>query len=138
MAYPRLVGNGIDRSRLAMIVAVLNRRAGLNLSSCDVFVNVAGGVRIDEPAADLAIAMAIASAHRDRPVKGKTAFFGELSLTGDLRFCIGAERRIEEANKMGIEMVVLPGKNAGGLGDHDGIELLDAGNLSQAMARVFD
>ncbi|MDO8736589.1 MAG: DNA repair protein RadA, partial [Thermoleophilia bacterium] len=85
MQYPRQVGNGIDRGRMAMIVAVLGRRAGLNLGGNDIFVNVAGGVRVDEPAADLAVAMAIASAHRDRPLKAKTACFGELSLTGDLR-----------------------------------------------------
>ncbi|MEK7817765.1 MAG: DNA repair protein RadA, partial [Actinomycetota bacterium] len=71
-AYPRLVGNGIGRERLAMIAAVLGRRAGLNLAASDIFVNVAGGVRVDEPAADLAVALAIASAHRDRPVRPKT------------------------------------------------------------------
>ncbi|MHB0915995.1 MAG: DNA repair protein RadA [Thermoleophilia bacterium] len=137
--YPKLVANGIDRGRLAMIVAVLGRRAGLRLSGSDVFVNVAGGVRVDEPAADLAIAMAIASAHRDRPVGGRTAFFGELSLTGDLRFCIGAERRIEEALKMGIDRVVLPAKNAEGFTrGFTGIEVQEAGSVSLAMARVFD
>jgi DNA repair protein RadA/Sms len=139
MEYPRLVGNGIERSRLAMIVAVMGRRAGLRLAGSDVFVNVAGGVRIDEPAADLAIAMAIASAHRDRPVSGKTAFFGELSLTGDLRFCIGADRRVEEAVKMGIETVVMPRKNAEGLArKFSGIEVLGAANVSAAMTRVLD
>jgi DNA repair protein RadA/Sms len=124
---------------MAMIVAVLGRRAGLNLGGSDIFVNVAGGVRVDEPAADLAVAMAIASAHRDRPLKARTACFGELSLTGDLRFCIGAERRIEEALKMGIEMVVLPAKNAAALGrSYEGIELVEAANISQALAKVFD
>lgn len=139
MQYARQVGNGIDRSRLAMIVAVLGRRAGLNLAGSDIFVNVAGGVRVDEPAADLAVALAIASAHRDRPVKGRVACFGEVSLTGDLRFCIGAERRVDEALKMGIETVVLPAKNAAALGgSYNGVELVEAGNLSQALARVFD
>ncbi|MHB8793825.1 MAG: DNA repair protein RadA [Thermoleophilia bacterium] len=139
MQYPRQVGNGIDRGRMAMIVAVLGRRAGLNLGGSDIFVNVAGGVRVDEPAADLAVAMAIASAHRDRPLKARTACFGELSLTGDLRFCIGAERRIDEALKMGIEMVLLPAKNAAALGrSYEGIELVEAANISQALAKVFD
>ncbi len=136
LAYPKLVGTGIDRGRLAMIVAVLSRRAGLNLAGSDVFVNVAGGVRVEEPAADLAVALAIASAHRDSPLKGKTACFGELSLTGDLRFCIGAERRLDEAAKMGIEAVVLPHKNAGSL-SVPGVEVLAAGNLSAALAQVF-
>ncbi|RJQ41905.1 MAG: DNA repair protein RadA [Gaiellales bacterium] len=139
MEYPRLVANGIERGRLAMIVAVLGRRAGLNLAGSDVFVNVAGGVRVDEPAADLAIAMAIASAQRDRPVPGKTAFFGELSLTGDLRYCIGADRRVEEALKMGIGTVVMPAKNADGITrSHEGIELRGAASVSLALARVFD
>jgi len=139
MQYPRLVGNGIDRGRLAMIVAVLGRRAGLNFGGSDIFVNVAGGVRVDEPAADLAVALAIASAHRDRPLKARTACFGELSLTGDLRFCIGAERRIDEAVKMGIETVVLPAKNVAALGrEYNGVELAEAGNLSLALAKVFD
>ncbi|MHB1361025.1 MAG: DNA repair protein RadA [Thermoleophilia bacterium] len=139
MQYPRLVGNGIDRGRLAMIVAVLGRRAGLNLSGCDIFVNVAGGVRVEEPAADLAVALAIASAHRDRPLKAKAACFGELSLTGDLRFCIGAERRIDEALKMGIETLVLPAKNAASLGRaYDSAGIVEAGNLSMALAKVFD
>ncbi len=139
MQYPRLVGNGIDRGRLAMIVAILGRRAGLNLGGNDVFVNVAGGVRVDEPAADLAVALAIASAHRDRPLRAKAACFGELSLTGDLRFCIGAERRIDEAVKMGVRTVVLPAKNVSALGrGYDGIELVEAANLSLALTRMFD
>jgi len=139
MQYPRLVGNGIDRGRLAMIVAVLGRRAGLNLAGSDIFVNVAGGVRVDEPAADLAVALAIASAHRDRPLKARAACFGELSLTGDLRFCIGAERRLDEAVKMGIGTLVLPAKNVAALGrPYDSIELVEAGNLSLALARMFD
>lgn len=137
--YPRLVGNGIDRSRLSMIVAVLGRRAGLALGACDVFVNVAGGVRIEEPAADLAVAIAIASAHRDTPARGRTACFGELRLTGDLRFCVGAERRLDEARKMGIEAVVLPHKNAAAITDGQaGIELLEAGNVSMALAKAID
>lgn len=138
MQYPRLVGNGIDRGRLAVITAVLGRRAGLHLGGSDVFVNVAGGVRVEEPAADLAIALAIASAQRDRPLPGKSACFGELSLTGDLRFCIGAERRIDEAAKMGIETLVLPQKNVDALGrKYDGMQLLGARNISAALAKVF-
>lgn len=138
LSSPRLVGNGIERGRLAMIVAVLGRRAGLNLSGSDVFVNVAGGMRVDEPAADLAVALAIASAHRDAPLKGRTACFGELSLTGDLRFCIGAERRLDEALKMGIETVVLPAKNAAAVnGSYGDLQLLEAGNISMALARIM-
>lgn len=137
-SYPRMIGNGIDRGRLAMITAVLGRRAGLNLAGNDIFVNVAGGVRVEEPAADLAVAVAIASAHRDRPVKPKTACFGEISLTGDLRFCVGAERRVDEAAKMGIETVVMPEKNVAAMGAPNGVELLPARNISAALSKVFD
>jgi DNA repair protein RadA/Sms len=139
MAYPKLIGNGIERGRLAMITAVLGRRAGLNLAGNDVFVNVAGGVRVEEPAADLGVALAIASAHRDRPLKARTACFGELSLTGDLRFCVGAERRIDEAAKMGIESVILPAKNAAVVGMIDeGVKLLPAKSLATAISIMFD
>lgn len=137
--YPRLVGNGVDRGRLAMITAVLGRRAGLNLAGNDIFVNAAGGVRVEEPAADLAVALAIASAHRDRPPRARTACFGEISLTGDLRFCVGAERRVDEAAKMGIEAVILPDKNAAAMGkSYAGVKLLPASSLSAALGNIFD
>ncbi len=135
-AYPRIVGNGVDRGRLSMIVAVLGRRAGVDLGASDVFVNVAGGVRVEEPAADLAVALALASARRDVPLKRGMACFGELSLTGDLRFCIGAERRRDEAEKMGIETLLVPRKNAGDL-EAGGVELLAAGDLATALARAM-
>ncbi len=138
LVYPKLVGTGIDRGRLAMIVAVLGRRAGLNLSGSDVFVNVAGGMRVEEPAADLAVALAIASAHRDAPLAGKTACFGELSLTGELRFSMGAERRLDEAAKMGVGAVIMPAKNAGALRQgYRPVKLLEAGNISAALAQAF-
>ncbi len=138
LAYPKLVGTGIDRGRLAMIVAVLGRRAGLNLAASDVFVNVAGGMRVEEPAADLAVALAIASALRDSPMRGRTACFGELSLTGELRFSVGAERRLDEAAKMGIDAMIMPAKNAGSLGRGKlPAALLEAGNISAALALAF-
>jgi DNA repair protein RadA/Sms len=108
LAMPRRVGTGVDPKRLAMIVAVLGRHAGLALASADVFVNVAGGVRIEEPGADLAVALAIASASHGVPVVEKAAAFGEIGLTGRLRVASQAERRIEECAKLGIEVVVAP------------------------------
>ena len=102
LAMPRRVGTGVDPKRLAMIVAVLSRHAGLSLGQADVFVNVAGGVRIDEPGADLAVAMAIASAARGAPVREGTAAFGEIGLTGRLRPAAQAERRLEECAKFGV------------------------------------
>jgi len=110
---PRRVANGIDRNRLSMILAVLARHGGPSLGSADVFVNVAGGVRIEEPGADLAVAMAIASATRDEPLSGSGApsgCFGEVGLTGELRYVAHADRRLEEAARFGLEQIVLPAR----------------------------
>ena len=108
LAMPRRVATGVDPKRLAMIVAVLARHAGIGLGQADVFVNVAGGVRIDEPGADLAIALAIASAAKRVPVKAGIAAFGELGLTGRLRAATQADRRLEECAKLGLRGVVAP------------------------------
>jgi DNA repair protein RadA/Sms len=108
LAMPRRVGTGVDPKRLAMIVAVLGRHAAVPLASADVFVNVAGGVRIEEPGADLAIALAIASAARGVPVGESMAAFGEIGLTGRLRQASQAERRLDECAKLGIATVVAP------------------------------
>jgi DNA repair protein RadA/Sms len=108
LAMPRRVGTGVDPKRLAMIVAVLGRHAGVPLGAADVFVNVAGGVRIDEPGADLAVALSIASAARGVPLREGIASFGELGLTGRLRAAAQAERRLEECAKLGVTTVVAP------------------------------
>ncbi len=108
LAMPRRVATGVDPKRLAMIVAVLGRHARLALGGADVFVNVAGGVRIDEPGADLAIALAIASAAKGVPVEDGLAAFGELGLTGRLRVAAQAERRLEECAKLGLRAVLAP------------------------------
>jgi DNA repair protein RadA/Sms len=108
LAMPRRVGTGVDPKRLAMIVAVLSRHAGLALGTADVFVNVAGGVRIDEPGADLGIALAIASAARGVPVREGVAAFGEIGLTGRLRPATQADRRVEECVKFGSGTVLGP------------------------------
>ena len=110
---PRRVANGVDRNRVALVLAVLARHAGLPLGACDIFVSVAGGVRVDEPGADLAVALALASAARgvalgagDRPL----AAFGEVGLTGELRHAAHPDRRLSEAAKFGLEPVVSPGE----------------------------
>jgi DNA repair protein RadA/Sms len=108
LAMPRRVATGIDPKRLAMIVAVLSRHAGVALGQADVFVNVAGGVRIDEPGADLAVALAIASAARGVPVHEGLGAFGEIGLTGRLRPAAQAERRLEECRKLGLTRVLAP------------------------------
>jgi DNA repair protein RadA/Sms len=108
LAMPRRVATGVDPKRLAMIVAVVTRHGGIALGSADVFVNVAGGVRIDEPGADLAVALAIASAAKNVALPAGTAAFGELGLTGRLRPATQAERRLEECAKLGLADVIVP------------------------------
>jgi DNA repair protein RadA/Sms len=109
--HPRRTATGIDRNRLALVIAVLTRHANLKLGAADVFVNVAGGVRVDEPGADLAVALAIASAQAGRSLGsgGKPlACFGEVGLTGELRYVAHADRRVAEAKKFGLGPVIAP------------------------------
>ena len=112
LAMPRRVATGFDRNRLAMIVAVLSRHAHMTLASADIFVNIAGGMRVEEPAADLAVALAIASAERGAPLNKKTAAFGEISLTGELRSSSQPERRLAEAARVGFDAVLMPRSDA--------------------------
>jgi DNA repair protein RadA/Sms len=116
LAMPRRVATGLDPKRLAMLVAVLTRHARLALGQADVFVNVAGGVRIEEPGADLAVCLAVASAAQGVPVRAGLAAFGEVGLTGRLRPVTQAERRLEECAKLGIEAVVVPPETRAGRG----------------------
>jgi DNA repair protein RadA/Sms len=133
LAMPRRVATGVDPKRLAMIVAVLSRHARIALGQADVFVNVAGGVRIDEPGADLAIALAIASAAKNAPVRAGTAAFGEIGLTGRLRPATQAERRLEECGKFGLAEVVVPAGTSPGKA-----RLLEAETLGKAVAAGLD
>jgi DNA repair protein RadA/Sms len=110
---PRRVVTGLDRNRLALVLAVLGRHAGVGAGSADVFVNVVGGVRVDEPGADLAVALAVASAVRGVPLQAggrsaPVACFGELGLTGELRSIAHPDRRLSEAAKFGLRDVVSP------------------------------
>jgi DNA repair protein RadA/Sms len=129
LAMPRRVATGVDQRRLAMIVAVLARHGGLPLGAADVFVNVAGGVRIDEPGADLGIALAIASAARGIPAQDGLAAFGELALTGRLRPATQSARRCEECRKLGLETVLAPS----GTGEGS----IEAETLSRALAAAL-
>jgi DNA repair protein RadA/Sms len=134
LAMPRRVGTGVDPKRLAMIVAVLSRHARIALGQADVFVNVAGGVRIDEPGADLAIALAIASAAKGAPVKAGTAAFGEVGLTGRLRPATQSERRLEECAKLGLTTAVAPAGTAA----RGKLRILEAETLKQAAKAGID
>ena len=133
LAMPRRVGTGVDPKRLAMIVAVLSRHAGIALGQADVFVNVAGGVRIDEPGADLAVALAIASAAKGAPLTASTASFGEVGLTGRLRPATQAERRAQECAKLGLATVIVPK----GTEARAKVALVEAETLRQAVSAAL-
>jgi DNA repair protein RadA/Sms len=128
---PRRATTGVDVNRVLMLIAVLARHAGLNLTGHDVYVNVAGGLRIDEPAADLAIAVALASSLRDRPVRAGTALAGEVALSGRLRAATRGERRLVEARRLGFERLVT-GPERGAPGG-DGSGLVVAREIREAL-----
>jgi DNA repair protein RadA/Sms len=133
LAQPRRMATGFDRNRLSMIVAVLGRHAGAALGGSDIFVNVAGGVRVEEPAADLAVALAIVSAHRGVAAGPRLACFGELGLTGRVRPVAHTSRRLAEAARMGVEMAIVPSDTA----REDGIGLRLAATVRDAIALAF-
>jgi DNA repair protein RadA/Sms len=134
LAMPRRVATGVDPKRLAMIVAVLARHAGVALGQADVFVNVAGGVRIEEPGADLAVALAIASASKGAPVRESSAAFGEIGLTGRLRAASQAERRLDECRKLGIATIFAPA----GTAPRDGLRVSAVETLRAAVGAGLD
>jgi DNA repair protein RadA/Sms len=129
---PRRATTGIDVNRVLMLVAVLARHAGLNLTGHDVYVNVAGGLRIDEPAADLAIAMALASSLRERPVRPATVLAGEVALSGRLRAAARAERRLVEASRLGFGRLIT-GPARGASRDGGGSGLVVARDIRDAI-----
>ena len=104
--------SGVTSDRVAMIIAVLERRCGLKLAAEDVFVNIAGGVKVMEPAIDLAIALAIASAHLNRPLPASTLAVGELGLGGELRSIGQLDQRIREASRLGVKLAYVPRQGA--------------------------
>jgi DNA repair protein RadA/Sms len=137
---PRRVATGIDRNRLAMVIAVLARHGGPSLSGADVFVNVAGGVRVEEPGADLAVAMALASAQRGEPLAGPDgrpfACFGEVGLTGELRGVGHPDRRLAEAVKFGLAPVLAPAAGERLEGIAPAATLRDALKAAGARGRI--
>lgn len=134
---PRRATTGVDTNRVLMLIAVLARHAGLNLTGHDVYVNVAGGLRIEEPASDLAIAAALASSLRERPVREGTVLAGELSLSGRLRAAPRAERRISEARRLGFDRLVT-GHERGGARPGSGSGIEEAVDLRDAIGRVLE
>ena len=131
---PRRTPNGVDFNRLLMLTAVLTRRMGLRLAEHDVFANVIGGLRIDEPAADLAIAAAVASSFRDVPVRADTVLIGEVGLSGELRWVGQMNARLREAAKLGFKTAVIPHRVSHGEALPTGIEIKEARSLREALS----
>jgi DNA repair protein RadA/Sms len=136
LGNPRRTANGVDASRLAMILAVLDRKVGIAVGQYDVFVNVAGGVRVDEPAMDLAIALALASSLRDRPVDGGLVAFGEIGLAGEVRGVDRVVARLAEAQAMGFKTAVVP-SSAKPAEPPSGLEVVTVRTLSEAVDRFL-
>jgi DNA repair protein RadA/Sms len=130
---PRRTANGIDFNRTLLLVAVLSKRVGYKLGTHDVFVNVVGGMRINEPAADLAVAAAIASSYRNVPVPEDCVLLGEIGLSGELRSVGHAERRLNEAAKLGFKRCIVPRTLRLGKADHSGLEVLRARSIGEAL-----
>lgn len=130
---PRRTPNGFDLSRLLLIAAVLTRRVGINLTEQDIYANVVSGLRITEPAADLALAAAIASSHRDIPVKADTVLIGEIGLSGELRQASQMMIRLREASKLGFRTAVIPKRLRGGETYPNGIQVIEARSLREAL-----
>jgi DNA repair protein RadA/Sms len=133
---PRRMSLGIDANRTTLLLAVLEKRVGLELLGDDVFVSVAGGLEISEPAADLGVAAAIASSFRNRPLPPHTAVFGEVGLAGEVRGASQAALRVREAAQMGFTRCILPARNAPT--DVSGIELVGVATLEEALERLAE
>jgi DNA repair protein RadA/Sms len=133
---PRRTVTGVDYNRVALTIAVLEKRIGLGLGNQDIFVNVVGGIKIDEPAADLGVALSIVSSYRDLPIPAGTVIIGELGLTGEIRPVSRIEARVKEAEKLGFNKVIIPADNQGRFGKTE-VSVAGVRNISEAMEEVF-
>ncbi|MGD9682843.1 MAG: DNA repair protein RadA [Candidatus Obscuribacterales bacterium] len=135
-ASPRRVGNGWDGNRLLQIAAVLEKKVGINLSRSDLYVNVVGGLEIDDPAGDLGVAAAIATSSLDRSVDPGTVFIGEIGLTGEVRSVTGLDRRVREARRLGFTRAIVP-RSALKLEKKAGFEIVEVESVSEALATAI-
>jgi DNA repair protein RadA/Sms len=134
---PRRTAIGLDANRLALLVAVLGRRAGVGLGTHDVYANLAGGISVADPGLDLPLAIALASTLRDRPVRPGTAAFGEVGLLGELRAVSGTERRLREAARLGFERVLVPRTRAAAPAV-EGLEVAAVATVREALAAALE
>ena len=133
---PRRQATGTDLNRLNLLMAVLEKRVGLQVAACDAYVNIAGGMRLQEPALDLGIAMALVSAYKNRAIDDKTVVFGEIGLSGEVRSVNMAEHRIQEARKLGFTCCIVPRSNMEGLGEVEGIKIIPVATVREAIELI--
>ena len=133
---PRRMASGVDQGRLSLLLAVLEKRAGLRMYDQDVYINIAGGMSLTEPAADLALCAAVASSHRNMVIGGKWAVMGEVGLAGEVRAIANAERRVNECARLGFDHVLLPKSNLRGLRTPEGVSAIGVETVAQAMAEL--
>ena len=129
---------GLDHNRISLIMAVLEKRAGLLLQNQDAYLKAAGGVKLDEPAIDLAIAVSIVSSYRDAQSQATDCFIGELGLTGEIRRVNRIEQRVAEAAKLGFKRVILPKNNLAGWTPPKNIKVVGVSTLSEALKVTFN
>ena len=130
---PRRTAAGTDFNRVNLLMAVLEKRLGLKLGECDAYVNIAGGIRMNEPAIDLGIVLALISSYKDRPIDEKTICFGEVGLSGEVRAVSMAEQRVQEAKKLGFEVCILPEVCRKAMPDVKGIKLIGVSTIMDAL-----
>lgn len=130
---PRRTTVGIDFNRVNLLMAVLEKRAGIHLGSCDAYVNLTGGIRLSEPAVDLGIILALVSSYRNRPVDEHTIAFGEVGLTGEVRSVSMAEQRVREAARLGFTTCILPSSNTNNIKSIEGMRLMGVSNVKEAI-----
>lgn len=134
---PRRTTAGADINRVNLLMAVLEKRAGVPLSACDAYVNIAGGIRMNEPAIDLGIALAIVSSYKEIPVRDKTICFGEVGLSGEVRAVSMAQQRLQEAKKLGFEECILPSVCLSENLKADGIKVVGVSNVREAISYIL-
>ena len=133
----RRMAQGLDANRVALMIAMLEKRVGFHLIGDDVFVNVAGGLEVDEPAADLGVVAAIASSFKNQPVDPLTAVFGEVGLTGEVRGAMQAQARAREAQALGFKRIVIPASNTAGLERLLGVKVVGVRSIEEALDELF-
>jgi len=130
---PRRTATGMDYNRTVMLMAVLEKRAGYKLQNFDAYVNVAGGLRIDEPAADAGVIAAIASCYKNKAINPKTMVLGEVGLAGELRAITQPERRVMEAARQGFTACIVPQANKGKIAVPEGFKVMGAANIGELL-----